>query len=204
MAFEGAGFIETALHMQSSYEGVRKWVAVAEEHGLESLLKAQSGKNLDRLTAHASKLRRMATQTRDRKAGRRLLVLANVAAGMPVIEAAAQEGVSLSTVTNWVRCFIEQGAEGMTMRVSGPKLKDGELDQVRAILKGGPPEAPGKMGAWTAAALRAALRKELGFWYSHKGIRRLLKRLGFTWVKRGPGRGREPLGISAMKLRREP
>jgi transposase len=122
-----------------------------------------------------------------------------VAAGMPVVEAAARAGVSANTITNWTRQFIEQGPCGMAMRAPGPKLKNTDLPKVRSVINKGPAGAPGKIGAWTIAALRLAVRDEFGIWYSPRGIRRLLKRLGYNWVKRSPGRGREPLGIRRIK-----
>jgi transposase len=142
MVMEDEDLMATALRLRSSYDAVRKWVATAEQHGLEALLKARAGRNVERLQADPAQLRQLASNTADPAVRRRLLALANVASGMAVIDAAASVGATTAAITTWVRNFVEQGAEGIMRRGRAFRLKPGELWRVQTIVDKGPIAAP--------------------------------------------------------------
>ncbi len=127
----------------------------------------------------------------------RLKAVAWVAEGMTVMDAAAKADVSVSRLTDWVKRCVEEGPGALRMPAGNMKIVDRQLlGLVRELVARGPARAPGKVSLWTVAELRAELWNVLRLRYSRDGIKGLMKRLGYSWPKRRPGRQRrEALGL---------
>src|SRR6185503_16593641 len=128
--------------------------------------------------------RTLAAAERNRECAARLMAVARVADGMAVMDAAAETGISVSRLTDWVKRCADDGPAALRMLRATAKLERRQLKLARELVAHGPTRAPGNVAQWTVAELRAMLWDMLRVRYSRDGVKKLVKRLGYTWPKR--------------------
>ena len=145
----------------------------------------------------AAELRRLARFEPDRRAGMRLLAIANALEGLSRAEAARLAGMERQALRDAVIRYNAEGPAGLHDRPRSGRpeaLTEGQQAALKAwVLRGPDPERDG-VSAWRVADACAHAEEAYGVRYSEWGMACLLKRLGLTRQKARP---RHPQGNAA-------
>ena len=147
----------------------------------------------------AAELRRLARFEPDRRAGMRLLAIANALEGMSRAEAARLAGMERQALRDAVLRYHAEGSEGLHDRPRSGRpegLSEGQQAALKAwVLRGPDPERDG-VSAWRLVDIGDHAERAYGVRYSEWGRSCLLKRLGLSRQKARP---RHPQGSAAER-----
>ena len=147
----------------------------------------------------AADLRRLARHEPDRRAGMRLLAIANALDGFSRAEAARLAGMERQALRDAVIRFNAEGPSGLHDRPRSGRpegLNPGQQAALKAwVLRGPDPEKDG-VSAWRLVDICDHAGQAYGVRYSEWGMSRLLKRLGLSRQKARP---RHPQSSPAAK-----
>src|SRR5260221_12766524 len=99
----------------------------------------------------SSELRRQARRENDGRVSARLSALANALDGMDRASAARLAGMDRQTVRDWVHRYNAEGIAGLWDRPRAgrtPKLSEGQMASLKAIVLAGPDPATEQIGRW--------------------------------------------------------
>jgi transposase len=147
----------------------------------------------------ATELRRLARFEPDRRAGMRLLAIANALEGMSRAEAARLAGMERQALRDAVLRYNAEGVGGLHDRPRSGRpeaLTEGQQAALKAwVLRGPSPERDG-VSAWRLVDICARAEEAYGVRTSEWGMSRLLRRLGLSRQKARP---RPPQGSAAAQ-----
>src|SRR6476646_5289000 len=128
-------------------------------------------------------LRRRARRERDGRVSARLIALANALEGMDRASAARLAGMDRQTLRDWVHRYNAEGIAGLSNRPlpgRAPKLTEGQMASLKAIVLRGPDLAVDGVARWRVVAERWDVS------YSETGMLRLLWSLDLSHRKTRP------------------
>jgi transposase len=134
-------------------------------------------------------LRRRARRERDGRVSARLIALANALEGMDRASAARLAGMDRQTLRDWVHRYNAEGIAGLFNRpLPGrvPKLTEGQMASLKAIVLRGPNPAVDHVRRWRVVDLCRVVEERWGVIYSETGMLRLLWSLDLSHRKTRP------------------
>jgi len=134
-------------------------------------------------------LRRRARREHDGRVSARLIALANALEGMDRATAARLAGMDRQTLRDWVRRYNAEGIAGLFNRPlpgRSPKLTDGQMASLKAIVLRGPEPAVDQVERWRVVDLCRVVEERWGVAYSETGMLRLLWSLDLSHRKTRP------------------
>jgi transposase len=134
-------------------------------------------------------LRRQARRERDGRVSARLIALANALEGMDRATAARLAGMDRQTLRDWVHRYNAEGIAGLFNRAlpgRSPKLTEGQMAALKAIVLRGPDLAVDRVERWRIVDLCRVVAERWGVAYSETGMLRLLWSLDLSHRKTRP------------------
>ena len=134
----------------------------------------------------SEELRRRARRESDGRISARLIAIANALEGMDRASAARLAGMDRQTLRDWVHRYNEEGIAGLRNRPAPgrkPKLTEGQMAALKAVVLAGPDPAVDKIGRWRIVDLRRWVEERWGISYSETGMLRLLWSLDLSHRK---------------------
>lgn len=155
----------------------------------------------------ASDLRREAACTKDARASRRMLALAQVLEGKTRTEAAQSCGMDRQTLRHWVHRYSAEGLAGLVNRpLPGrkPRLSVAQMQELATIVEAGPNPATDGVVRWRRIDLCAVVERRFGVQLAERSMGAILRRLGFTRLSARPRHPQSDAEAQAVykKLRR--
>ena len=138
---------------------------------------------------NGSKLRGLATCSRDPRQVRRLLALAAAYDGMSRADAAKVGGMDRQTLRDWALRFNEDGPDGLKNRSGAGRprlLSDAQMDELSVIVETGPDPAIDGVVRWRRIDLKRVIEERFGVTYSERAISDLLAALSFSHIRGRP------------------
>jgi transposase len=126
----------------------------------------------------SDELRRRARREHDGRVSARLIALAN-----------ALEGMDRQTLRDWVHRYNAEGIAGLFNRPlpgRSPKLSEGQMASLKAIVLRGPDPAVDQVERWRIVDLCRVVEERWGVTYSETGMLRLLWSLDLSHRKTRP------------------
>jgi transposase len=137
----------------------------------------------------SEELRRRARRERDGRVSARLIAIANALEGMDRASAARLAGMDRQTLRDWVHRYNAEGIAGLcNRRAAGrkPKLSEGQMAALKAVVLAGPDPAVDKVARWRIVDLCRWVEERWGVSYSETGMLRLLWSLDLSHRKTRP------------------
>lgn len=137
----------------------------------------------------AGALRLRARREHDGRVSARLIALANALEGMDRATAARLAGMDRQTLRDWVHRYNAEGIAGLFNRPlpgRSPKLTEGQMASLKAIVLRGPDPAVDHVERWRIVDLCRVVEERWGVAYSETGMLRLLWSLDLTHRKTRP------------------
>jgi len=137
----------------------------------------------------AEELRRQARRESDGRVSARLIAIANALDGMDRASAARLAGMDRQTLRDWVHRYNAEGIAGLCDRPKpgrAPKLSEGQMASLKAVVLAGPDLATDKIGRWRVVDLCRYVAERWDVHYSQTGMLRLLWSLDLTHRKTRP------------------
>ena len=137
----------------------------------------------------ADELRRQARRERDGRVSARLIAIANALEGMDRASAARLAGMDRQTLRDWVHRYNAEGIAGLSNRPlpgRAPKLSEGQMAALKAIVLRGPAPAVDRVERWRIVDLCRVTEERWGVAYSETGMLRLLWSLDLSHRKTRP------------------
>ena len=137
----------------------------------------------------SEELRRRARRERDGRISARLIAIANALEGMDRASAARLAGMDRQTLRDWVHRYNAEGIAGLCNRPAPgrkPKLTEGQMATLKAIVLAGPDPALDKIVRWRIVDLCQLVEDRWGVSYSETGMLRLLWSLDLSRRKTRP------------------
>jgi transposase len=137
----------------------------------------------------AEELRRQARRVRDGRVSARMMAIANALDGMDRATAARLAGMDRQILRDWVRRYNAQGIAGLVNRKAPgrkPKLSEGQMAALKAIVLAGPDPAVDGVGRWRIVDLCRWVAEHWDVHYSETGMLRLLWALDLVHRKTRP------------------
>jgi len=134
-------------------------------------------------------LRRRARRERDGRVSARLIALANALEGMDRASAARLAGMDRQTLRDWVHRYNAEGIAGLSNRPlpgRAPKLTEGQMASLKAIVLRGPELAVDGVARWRVVDLCRVVAERWDVSYSETGMLRLLWSLDLSHRKTRP------------------
>ncbi len=103
-------------------------------------------------------------------------------------EIATVLGYTRRTVQNWIYAYNRHGIEGLKEspgRGTNSKLNEDQIQWLRQRIEQGPTQED-KVCVFHAVDIQRIIKKQFGISYHVRSIRRLLKRLGYSYVSSRP------------------
>jgi transposase len=125
----------------------------------------------------SEELRRRARRERDGRVSARLIAIANALEGMDRASAARLAGMDRQTLRDWVHRYNAEGIAGLCNRPAPgrrPKLTEGQMAALKAVVLLGPDPAVDKIARWRIVDLCRWVEQRWGVSYSETGMLRLL------------------------------
>jgi len=97
-------------------------------------------------------------------------------------------GYTRRTIQNWVYAYNRKGIDGLkesSGRGSRCKLNEDQIQWLRQRIEEGPTEQDG-VCVFHAADIRKIIKKQFGVDYHVRSVRKLLKRMGYSYVSSRP------------------
>lgn len=137
----------------------------------------------------SEELRRRARRESDGRVSARLIAIANALEGMDRASAARLAGMDRQTLRDWVHRYNAEGIAGLCNRPAPgrkPKLTEGQMAALKAVVLAGPDPAVHKIARWRIVDLRQWVRERWDVSYSETGMLRLLWSLDLSHRKTRP------------------
>jgi transposase len=137
----------------------------------------------------AEELRRQARRESDGRVSVRLIAIANALDGMDRASAARLAGMERQTLRDWVHRYNTEGIAGRCDRPKPgrtPKLREGQMASLKAVVLAGPDPAADKIGRWRVVDLCRYVEQRWEVRYSETGMLRLLWSLDLSHRKTWP------------------
>ena len=137
----------------------------------------------------ADELRRQARRERDGRVSARLIAIANALEGMDRASAARLAGMDRQTLRDWVHRYNAEGIAGLSNRPlpgRAPKLSEGQMAALKAIVLRGPAPAVDRVERWRIVDLCRVTEERWGVAYRETGMLRLLWSLDLSHRKTRP------------------
>ena len=134
-------------------------------------------------------LRRQARRERDGRVSARLIAIANALEGMDRASAARLAGMDRQTLRDWVHRYNAEGIAGLCNRPAPgrrPKLSEGQMAALKAVVLAGPDPAVDKVTRWRIVDLCRWVEERWGVSYSDTGMLRVLWSLDLSHRKTRP------------------
>ena len=134
-------------------------------------------------------LRRRARRESDARISARLIAIANALEGMNRASAARLAGMDRQTLRDWVHRYDAGGIAGLCNRpVPGrrPKLSEGQMAALKAVVLTGPDPAAHKIARWRIVDLCQWVEERWGVSSSETGMLRVLWSLDLSHRKTRP------------------
>jgi transposase len=134
-------------------------------------------------------LRRRARREHDGRVSARLIALANALEGMDRTTAARLAGMDRQTLRDWVHRYNAEGTTGLFNRPlpgRSPKLTEGQMAALKAIVLRGPDPAVDQVERWRIVDLCRVVAERWSVVYSETGMLRLLWSLDLSHRKTRP------------------
>ena len=125
----------------------------------------------------SEELRRRARRESDGRVSARLIAIANALEGMDRASAARLAGMDRQTLRDWVHRYNAEGIAGLCNRPAPgrkPKLTEGQMAALKAVVLAGPDPAVDKIARWRIVDLRQWVKEHWDVSYSETGMLRLL------------------------------
>ena len=137
----------------------------------------------------SAELRRQARRESDGRISARLIAIANALEGMDRASAARLAGMDRQTLRDWVHRYNVEGIAGLCNRPAPgrrPKLSEGQMATLKAVVLAGPDPAVEKIARWRVADLCRWVEEHWGVGYSETGMLRVLWSLDLSHRKTRP------------------
>lgn len=137
----------------------------------------------------SDELRRYARRESNGRVSTRLIALANALDGMNRARAARLAGMDRQTLRDWVHRYNAEGIAGLRDRPKPgrtPKLSEGQMASLKAIVLTGPDPAADTIGRWRVVDLCRYVEERWDVRYSETGMLRLLWSLDLSHRKTRP------------------
>ena len=137
----------------------------------------------------SEELRRRARRERHGRISARLIAIANALEGMDRASAARLAGMDRQTLRDWVHRYNTEGIAGLCNRPAPgrkPKLTEGQMATLKAVVLAGPDPAVDKIARWRIVDLCRWVEERWGVSYSETGMLRLLWSLDLSHRKTRP------------------
>jgi transposase len=137
----------------------------------------------------SEELRRQARRESDGRISARLIAIANALEGMDRASAARLAGMDRQTLRDWVHRYNAQGIAGLCNRPAPgrkPKLSEGQMAALKAVVLAGPDPAVDKIARWRVVDLCRWVQEHWGIGYSETGMLRVLLSLDLSHRKTRP------------------
>ena len=137
----------------------------------------------------SEELRRQARRERDGRVSARLIAIANALDGMDRASAARLAGMDRQTLRDWVHRYNAEGLAGLCDRPKPgrpPKLSEGQMASLKAIVLAGPDPSKHQVGRWRIVDLCRYVEERWAVSYSETGMLRLLWSLDMSHRKTRP------------------
>ena len=137
----------------------------------------------------SEQLRRRARRERDGRVSARLIAIANALDGMDRASAARLAGMDRQTLRDWVHRYNVAGIAGLCDRPKPgrtPKLSEGQMASLKAIVLAGPDPAVDRIGRSRIVDLCRYVEERWEVRYSETGMLRLLWSLDLSHRKTRP------------------
>ena len=134
-------------------------------------------------------LRRRSRRESDGRVSARLIAIANALEGMDRTSAARLAGMDRQTLRDWVHRYNAEGIAGLCNRPAPgrrPKLTEGQMAALKAVVLAGPDPAADKITRWRLVDLCRWVDERWGVSYSETGMLRLLWSLDLSHRKTRP------------------
>jgi putative transposase len=131
-------------------------------------------------------LRRRARQESDGRVAARLFAIANALEGMDRASAARLAGMDRQTLRDWVHRYNEGGLSNRPLPGRSPKLTEGQMAALKAVVLAGPDPAVDGVVRWRIVDLCRWVDERWGISYSETGMLRLLWSLDLSHRKTRP------------------
>lgn len=149
-------------------------------------------------------LRRLARQTKQAKLAVRLRAIYMAQLGNTAPQIAQSLGYSRRTIQNWVHDYNRQGLQGLQDRPGrgrNGRLNDDQLQWLRQRIDQGPTEED-NVCVFHAGDIQRIIMSQFGIHYSIRSVQRLLRRLGYRYLKPRPEHPKgDPQARKAFKKR---
>lgn len=153
-------------------------------------------------------LRRRSRREHDGRVSARLIAIANALEGMDRASAARLAGMDRQTLRDWVHRYNAEGIAGLSNRpLPGrtPKLSEGQMAALKAIVLRGPDPAKDGVARWRIVDLCRVVKERWGVAYCETGMLRLLWSLDLSHRKTRPVHPKsDPKAQEAFKKRGSP
>src|SRR6478736_8913090 len=150
-------------------------------------------------------LRRRARREHDGRVSARLIGLANALEGMDRASAARLAGMDRQTLRDWVHRYNAEGIAGLCNRPAPgrrPKLTEGQMAALKAVVLLGPDPAVDKIARWRIVDLCRWVEQRWGVSYSETGMLRVLWSLDLSRSKALLSRQQHPLDNAREQIAR--
>jgi len=130
----------------------------------------------------SQELRRRARRESDGRVSARLIAIANALEGMD----RASAGMDRQTLRDWVHRYNAEGIAGLCNRPAPgrrPKLSEGQMAALKAVVLAGPDPAVDKIERWRIVDLCRWVKERWGVSYSETGMLRVLWSLDLSHRK---------------------
>ena len=137
----------------------------------------------------SEELRRRARRESDGRIRARLIAIANALEGMDRASAARLAGMDRQTLRDWVHRNNAEGISGLCNRPAPgrrPKLNEGQMAALKAVVLAGPDPAVDKITRWRIVDLCRWVEARWGISYSETGMLRVLWSLDLSHRKTRP------------------
>jgi transposase len=137
----------------------------------------------------SEELRRRARRESDGRVSARLIAIANALEGMDRASAARLAGMDRQTLRDWVHRYNAEGIPGLCNRPAPgrrPKLTEGQMAALKAVVLAGPDPAVDKIARWRIVDLCRWVEQRWGVSYSETGMLRVLWSLDLSHRKTRP------------------
>ena len=137
----------------------------------------------------AGELRELAAKTGDGDVVRRLLAIALILEGHSREDAARFNGMDRQTLRDWVHRYNNEGVLGLSSRLSTGRpaaLNEAQMEELRALVLGGPDPERNKVIRWRCADLREEIAARWSVTLHVRTVGKLLHRLGMTRLQPRP------------------
>jgi len=137
----------------------------------------------------SEELRRRARRESNGRVSARLIAIANALEGMDRASAARLAGMDRQTLRDWVHRDNAEGIAGLCNRPAPgrrPKLTEGQMAALKAVVLTGPDPAVDKIARWRIVDLCQWVEERCGVSYSETGMLRVLWALDLSHRKTRP------------------